>query len=201
MFRFFETIRIRNGEVYNLEYHLQRMLRTAIDFRINNQIVLSAVETLSSKAFEKHDNLRCKLLYDKNGFKLEFEAYNMRIVKSLKLVIDDSIDYSFKYSNRSAIDLLFSKRHDCDDILIVKNGKLSDTSIANILLYDGKIWVTPDMPLLNGTCRQRLIDEGRVEVKEVFFKDLKTYFSIMLVNALRDFDEEGALSINTSVKL
>jgi 4-amino-4-deoxychorismate lyase len=200
MYRFFETIRIENGEVCNVEYHFRRMLLTAIDFNLNHKVISDAIDILIAKSFDK-TNSRCKLMYDNQGFDFEFSELKVRPVVSLKIVFDDLVDYSYKYSDRNMIDELFSNRQDCDDVLIVKNGKLTDTSIANILLFDGENWVTPDSPLLNGTCRQRLIDEGRIEVKEVLLTDMKAYSSIMLVNALRDFDEVGALNIDTSVKI
>jgi 4-amino-4-deoxychorismate lyase len=201
MFRFFETIRIENGVFINIDYHFQRMIRTANDFGISRKLILKALENLSAKAFMPNKKFRCKLLYDYDGFDCEFTELENRTVASLKIVFDDLIDYSYKFSDRKMIESLYYNRQDCDDVLIVKNGQITDTSIANILLFDGCSWVTPDSPLLNGTCRQRLIDEGRVEVREVLFNDLKSYSSIMLINALRDFDEDAALLIETSIKL
>lgn len=201
MCRFFETIRIENGVAINIDYHFQRMMRTAVDFGISQKLILNALENLSAKTFVPNEKFRCKLLYDNDGFDVEFTELKTRTVASLRIVFDDLIDYSYKFSDRRMIESLFAKRQGCDDVLIVKNGKITDTSIANVLLYDGKSWVTSDSPLLNGTCRQRLIDEGRVEVKEVLLTDMKAYSSIMLVNALRDFEEVGALNIDTSVKI
>ena len=37
-----------------------------------------------------------------------------------------------------------------DEILITRNGLLTDTSIANIALFNGKEWHTPKHPLLKG---------------------------------------------------
>ena len=62
---------------------------------------------------------------------------------------------------------LFQIRQDKDDILIVKNGLLTDTSIANIALYDGNDWYTPLHPLLKGTKRAELLDKGVLKEKEI----------------------------------
>ncbi|MDD3687386.1 MAG: aminotransferase class IV [Bacteroidales bacterium] len=200
MYRFFETIKIENGEVLNLDYHLQRMMRTSLDYGLDHNVVKEATINLSKMPFENSYHSRCKLSYDNSGYNFDFSELVSRRVTSLKIVLDDSVSYSHKFCDRRNINALFDKREDCDDVLIVKNGQLTDTSIANILLFDGSSWVTPDSPLLNGTCRQRLIDEGRIEVRQILLSDLKSYSSIMLINALRDFDETEVLNIASSVK-
>src|SRR5690606_14853325 len=86
--------------------------------------------------------------------------YEVRAVTSLKIIHDDTIDYSLKYEDRSSIDNLFAKRNNCDDILIIKNGFVTDASYSNIAFYDGSRWITPAQPLLKGTMRQHLLDTG-----------------------------------------
>lgn len=200
MYRFFETVKIKNSLVCNLAYHWQRMNCTAIHFGLDQSVIEEAIKSLRNLSFEKNCDSRCKLLYDNQGYSFEFSELETRRITSLKIVFDDSVCYSFKYADRKKIELLYDLREDCDDVLIVKNGQLTDTSIANILLFDGKNWITPDSPLLNGTCRQRLIDEGRIEVKRVLLSDLKSFSLIMPINALRDFNLEVALPIYNSVK-
>jgi 4-amino-4-deoxychorismate lyase len=200
MYRFFETIKIENGRVLNLDYHLQRMMRTCLTFDLNQNVAIEPILSLSNMSFDNAYHSRCKLSYDNSGYNFDFSELVSRRVTSLKIVLDDSFSYSHKFCDRRNINALFDKREDCDDVLIVKNGQLTDTSIANILLFDGSSWVTPDSPLLNGTCRQRLIDEGRIEVRQILLSDLKSYSSIMLINALRDFNEAEVLHIFSSVK-
>ena len=47
-------------------------------------------------------------------------------------------------SNRKNLEKLFLKKDDADDIIIVKNNFITDTSIANIALYNGGNWHTPN---------------------------------------------------------
>ena len=63
-------------------------------------------------------------------------------------------DYSFKFSNRKAIDDLLKFRNGCDDILIVRNGLITDTSYSNVVFRKDNMYFTPNFPLLNGTKRQ-----------------------------------------------
>jgi len=80
------------------------------------------------------------------------------------------------------------QKEQCDDILIIKKGLVSDTSIANIAFYDGKLWFTPKAALLKGTCRTRLLLEGKIIEKEIRVEDIKKYKKIALMNAMIDFD-------------
>ena len=49
----------------------------------------------------------------------------------------------------------------CDEILIIKDGHITDTSISNIVfrLPDGW-WLTPFTPLLKGIMRTYLLESG-----------------------------------------
>lgn len=84
---------------------------------------------------------------------------------------------------------LFSERGTCDDILIVKHGLLTDTSIANIALFDGTHWYTPRQPLLKGTKRAFLLDEGILMEKELRCEDLPAFSTIRLFNAMIEWGE------------
>ena len=61
-------------------------------------------------------------------------------------------------------DKLMELRGDKDDILIIKNGKVTDTSYANVVLSDkeGKC-ITPNSTyLLHGTRRASLLKSGKI---------------------------------------
>ena len=101
---------------------------------------------------------------------------------------DDTIEYAKKSTDRERIDTLFELREECDDILIVKNGHITDTSIANIALYKEGLWYTPTSPLLRGTTRQRLLESGFLHTTDIKVQDLHKYSKIALLNAMVDFD-------------
>ena len=54
----------------------------------------------------------------------------MRMVSSLRPVASDTIDYSYKSTNREELNDLFARRGKADDILIVKDGYLTDTCLT-----------------------------------------------------------------------
>lgn len=128
---------------------------------------------------------KCRVVYDRNGITdITYHPYAMRPVASLRLVTDDDALYPLKSTDRSVLTRAFDRRGDCDDIIIVRHGLLTDTSIANIALHDGDRWYTPAFPLLPGTTRARLIDEGTLSPRDIAVSELDRYIAITLFNAM-----------------
>jgi len=180
---FLETIKAIDGEIFNLSYHQKRY-----------ESVLSSFGCSDFKNLQNYLNpplsglYRCRLIYSLSEIEVTYHKYKKREIKSLKLVYDDSIEYSKKSTSRELLDTLFEKKEDCDDVLIVKNSLVTDTSIANVAFYSLGKWYTPSKPLLKGTTRQRLIDAGRLIELDIKVNDLKSYSKIALLNAMIDFD-------------
>ena len=115
--------------------------------------------------------------------------YTLRPVRSLALIQADDIDYACKSTDRSALNRLFARRGAYDDILIVRRHLLTDTSIANIALFDGSHWHTPQHPLLKGTKRAELLDKGILTEKDIRMEELPAYSTVRLFNAMIDWGE------------
>ena len=130
---------------------------------------------------------RCRVLYRREIEKIEFIPHQPRIVRSLKLIEADEIDYSLKYADRSMLELLFARRGNCDEILIVKEGFITDTSIINIVFRqkDGS-WATPDTPLLNGTMRMHLLESGQITEAPIRPEDLPAFTGAKMINCMMD---------------
>lgn len=181
---FLETLRCENGLPLHLPYHQERLERTLHALQIKKAYDL---QTLIFPP--KLGTYRCRFLYDALGYTIEFHPYTPQKITSIKCITSDTIEYPFKYSNREALNLLFEQRNGCDEILIIKNHCLTDTSIANIALHlEGK-WLTPDIPLLMGTTRARLIDEGLLIPAKLDMKDLAKASKIAIMNAMMGFIE------------
>ncbi|MCX6277947.1 MAG: aminotransferase class IV family protein [Bacteroidetes bacterium] len=196
MCRLFETIRVENGIPLNLVWHERRMNQARAEFwpycgTVELGVSLVVPGEMSSGI------VRCNIFYGKDIEEITFKSYEKRVIRSLKLVYCDNIDYPFKYSDRSHLERLFELREDCDEIIIVKNGYITDTSISNLIFFNGVQWFTPSRPLHNGTCRQRLISAGLVSEREITIEDLPEFTGCKLINAMRD--PEGEEMINMSV--
>lgn len=184
---FIETIKAVDGGVFNISYHQDRYEGVLKKFKIKGSQNLS----LYLKP-PKNGLFRCRLTYDlskmPHQIDVSYHEYNKRDINSLKLVYDDKVEYSMKYACRDELDRLYALRGKCDDILIVKNSLITDTTIANIAFYDSNRWITPALPLLNGTTRQRLLDEGKIIEKDIHVEELKNFSKVALMNAMIDFD-------------
>lgn len=179
-----ETIRCDFGEALHLSYHQQRLDRSL------KQLGYSTHYDLHALISPPNDTLyRCRFLYDSLQYSVEFIPYTPRSVTSLKLVYDDTIEYPLKYSDRAHLNTLYELRGVCDDVLIVKNGLLSDTTIANIALKIDNRWYTPQSPLLEGTTRARLIDEGFLLTAPLTPFDIAKSSSVAIMNAMVGFFE------------
>jgi 4-amino-4-deoxychorismate lyase len=138
---------------------------------------------------------KCRITYAKHIEKIEFLPYQIPTISSLKLVMNDEIDYSYKFSDRSQLNRLYKKRGNCDDILIVKQGFITDTSYANVLFYNGKEWLTPTHPLLRGTQRASLLERDRIRVADIRPEDLKHFEKARIINAMIRFEDELDINI------
>lgn len=185
MYLFTETIRIERGRAERLDLHNARMDRTRrtffgacrpIDLRDH---IAPEVRT--------EGIVRCRVVYGEEIEDISYAPYRMRPVSSLRLTEAGDTDYTFKYADRSALERLFGMRDGADDILMTRNGLLTDTSIANIALSDGKRWYTPATPLLRGTRRASLLDTGVVEERDISASELFSYSEITLFNAMIPF--------------
>lgn len=113
----------------------------------------------------------------------------MRTISSLQVVCDDTISYSYKSCDRSQLNALAAKKGDCDEIIIVKNNLITDTSFTNLAIFDGNNWLTPKHPLLHGTQRALLLDNGLIKEADITVDDLIKAKRIRLFNAMIDFGE------------
>jgi 4-amino-4-deoxychorismate lyase len=129
---------------------------------------------------------RCRILYDEDIRSIEYIPYKEKNIRKLKVVPSD-IDYAYKYADRETFTKLLQEYSVYDEIIIEKGGYLTDTTISNIAFYDGERWLTPEHPLLPGTMRAKLLDEGFLHRKEIRKEDLKNYSQIALMNSMIGF--------------
>jgi len=183
---FLETLRAENGQIKYLSYHQARVNRSLQELDASIHYNLASLITPPDEGV-----YRCRFLYSDEGYETTFHPYTPRSISSLKMLHADTLDYHLKYSNRKALDDLFSLRGECDDVLIVKNGFITDTTIANIALFIDDQWLTPDTPLLEGTTRARLIEEGFLIPAPLHTADIAKATKIALMNAMIGFIEVG----------
>jgi 4-amino-4-deoxychorismate lyase len=189
----FETIKVINKKFLSVSLHNERMNRSRYElFGCKDELNLGELIEIPSDITK--DVYKCKVIYSDTIKDVEFRMYAPRKIEQLRLAYCDEIDYSYKYLERTIFDELLRKNNckENDDILIIKNGRVTDTSYSNIALLDGKEWHTPEFPLLKGTKRARLILDKRILEKDILVEQLPHYEKIVLINAMLEFDIDKA---------
>ena len=182
--KFLETIKVQDGKFFHLAYHQQRYERTLRSVGVEKFMELNDVLQPPETGL-----YRCRLIYSAEGeLTQHYHPYEKREIKRLKLIASEDIVYDKKYAKREVLDALFAKREACDDIIIVKQGLITDTTIANIACLIDNEWLTPKRPLLAGTTRQRLLESGFLKEADITAVTVKSCQKLALMNAMIDFD-------------
>ena len=183
---YIETIKCQDMEVFNIQYHQKRISRTIG----KNISLLDYIYPPNNKL------LKCKIIYNNEGIiDVLFDEYHKKKIQKLKIIHDNIINYQYKYENRNCLNKLLLKKETADDIIIVQNNFITDTSIANIAILVDSQWYTPKIPLLYGTTRQRYIDTGKLKEVNISIEMIKKAEKIALLNAMIDFDIIDDLNI------
>ncbi len=188
MSRLIETIRLEDGQFGNLSYHQQRLDATMNAlFPGNDKIDLHVI--LNADSFPREGLYKCRVTYDSDVHIIQYEPYTIRSVISLKRMELNDLSYTHKFADRKELKQAFEDRGDYDDILIIRNGRVTDTSYANIVFKNkDDQWVTPSSCLLKGTMRQYLLDKGQIKEQEILSSDIPSFTKYKLINSMLRWD-------------
>ena len=192
----FETLAIKHGQILNLEYHQIRYnhalnyLKT-LGVAINDEL-WNLKNIIKNIPINNH-LIRCRVDYDGMNASVQFFDYTPKIIQSF-CVVNSDINYCHKYANRDKLTHLL--KQNADEVIIIKNDKVTDCTIGNLLFFKNGIWYTSDTPLLSGTQRAYLLDIRQIHLTAIYKNDIFNYEKIMMINALNPFDENRAIMIN-----
>ena len=192
MYPLVESIKAENGQFFLLDYHQDRLERTFHAVYKSScpwQLVAILPQAPSQGLF------KVRFLYNATYFSIEVQPYVPKIIKTLKLIEIGDYTYPHKWTDRSTINAAFAQRGNCDDVLMTKNGFLTDASYANIVLFDGTNWVTPEKPLFEGVQRSYLLDHKKIKTATIAATALSDYQGFQLINAMNSFVENRFLSV------
>lgn len=196
MSRLIETLCIQNGKIRNLEFHQKRLDRSRWKlFGLDDEIDLEVLIKTNLKDVSPIEKRKCRIIYGKKIESVELISYQIKPIHSVRLVENNELEYPFKFTDRSAFELMKDSVTE-DEIIIVKNGQITDTSYSNLVFFDGEKWITPNSYLLNGTMRQALLKSGKIIEDEVNPKDLNRFLKFKLINAMMDLDESPELDVS-----
>lgn len=183
MSQLLESIYLKHGEFRNLSYHESRMRDASRDL-FKKELTIELASTLTEMDYPSQGVYKTRIVYDTKIRMIEFVPYQVNPIRSLKIVHSDTISYEHKFLDRSTLHQLFNQRGDADDILIVKNGFITDTYYANIIFRKEDAWYTPRTCLLKGTMRQYLLDAGLIAEADIDVNNYLNYQSFKLINSM-----------------
>lgn len=191
-----ESIKVENGRILNTSFHNERMDRTlyniyGLSVKTDLEKIIAVPESARSGIY------KCRVLYDDKTMEVEFLPYTSKIVRTLKVVFSDEICYPYKYINRDRLNRLVNMKGEADDILIVKYGKITDSSTANVILKNEEgSWITPLTFLLPGTRRANLLKNGLIKEEDVPYADLFKYSVLKLINAMQGPEDAEEIPVS-----
>jgi 4-amino-4-deoxychorismate lyase len=194
MYQFIETICYEQDTFQRIDLHNMRCNQTRNRF-FGSLPPLDLGLFLSVPDHLKEEKVKCTVTYDEEIRTIEYVSYRIRPVNSLKMVYDDTIDYSFKYADRTKLSSFFQLRGQFDDILIIKNGLITDTYYANVIFLSDSIWFSPENPLLHGTRIENYFREKRVTPALLRPKDLTLFSEARIINAMISIEDSPVIPI------
>ena len=194
MSRYIESIRVEQGIARNLGFHQARFQQTrsrCLGLSEHPQLQ----DWIEPPPEFRQGLAKCRLIYGERIEQIDFSPYVRKPVTALKLIRADAITYGYKAEDRSLLEKLYAKRGDCDDILIIKQGWITDSYTANAVFWNGHHWHTPLHPLLPGTMRASLLARGLIRAVPLRIEHLQKYKKIRLINAFHSLEEAPELDV------
>ena len=199
MSRFIESIKIEDQKAFLLDLHQKRVNQTFAHFGKEGSIDL--VKIFKNLEHDEDGLYKLRIVYDLDKkFTTQLIPYAIPEIENFQLVENNSYDYSFKFEDRKEFERMKTKAK-TEEIIVVKNNHITDTSYSNILFLKGKEWFTPTTYLLNGVMRQHLLHEKKIKETEITLQNIKEFSHFQLINAMNDFDDMFIYPIERIVNL
>ena len=199
MSRFIESIKIEDQKAFLLDLHQKRVNQTFAHFGKEGSIDLAKI--FKNLEHDEDGLYKLRIVYDLDKkFTTQLIPYAIPEIENFQLVENNSYDYSFKFEDRKEFERMKTKAK-TEEIIVVKNNHITDTSYTNILFLKGKEWFTPTTYLLNGVMRQHLLHEKKIKETEITLQNIKEFSHFQLINAMNDFDEMFIYPIERIVNL
>lgn len=196
----------------NMAQHKLRIVRTLMEYgmsrygaeKLAEEVIAAAKSSAAgagpsspvtiSKTPEKYPGsipytgslLRVTVTYSPAGVSaIRSIPYARPVIKALRVIAADGIDYHLKFADRSPFDRLQALCRPGETALLTVGDLITDTTFTNIVCEDSSgALLTPASPLLQGTMRQHLLDSGLLRKADIRPEDLPGFTRIHLINAM-----------------
>ena len=184
-FRFIETVRIENGILCNCDFHDERIMQTFLKYFSHKTPF--TLKDIKPDYYHGIGRYKLRILYSENDIEHSVSEYKPKKIRSAAVVECNDAEYSFKHEDRSLFSSILNIKY--DEIIISKNGLVTDSTFSNLAFYDSGKWFTPDTFLLNGTMRRMLLMKKIIHEKKIGVKDIRNFEKISFINSMLDLGE------------
>ncbi len=199
MSQFIESIKVEDQEIFLSGFHQKRVDQTFAHFGKEGSIDLAKIY----KHLEHDEDglYKLRIVYDLDKkVRTQMIPYAIPEIQDFQLVENNSYDYSFKFEDRKELEKMKMKSK-AEEIIIVKNNHITDTSYSNLLFLKGKEWYTPSTYLLNGVQRQHLLKQKKIKETEISLQNIKQFSHFQIINAMNDFNENFIYPLDKIINL
>jgi para-aminobenzoate synthetase/4-amino-4-deoxychorismate lyase len=196
-FELLASLRLEPSGYFLLEEHLDRLADSAAYFgyAFAREKAHDALEAYRAQV--ERFPAKVRLLHDKHGnLKITDEPLPAPIPWKVGLArapIDSQQPWTHhKTTRRECYDDARATRPDCTDVVLwTRDGQLTESTFANIVLRFGKKRYTPQLAagLLPGVFRRHLLEAGEIEERILTVDDLGKADEIRLINSVRRWIE------------
>ncbi len=194
IFPLFETLCYEQGKVCHLDFHSERYQRSLFAYYGKRVHATKFEEIFAEFAgvniLDSHGLYRLRVCYNQKRVAWQILPYQRRTFRQFKLIHCDHLQYELKFCDRRIFQPLLAQKGDADEIMIIKNGWVTDCSIGNLIFRSGNTWFTPDTPLLAGTQRAFLLAIHQIQACPIRAEEVSQFDEIRLINALNPFFEK-----------
>jgi 4-amino-4-deoxychorismate lyase len=187
MSQFFESICINDGVAENLHFQQARVNKTLNAFDAS-QYSIDLTKIIQQLVLPTLGLFKLRISYDlKGNYQAACNPYQYRLMNHFALLDIKGHRYDYKYANRDWINEALAQSGK-DEIIMHDDGLIKDCSYTNIVFFDGANWYTPESPLLEGTQRAKLIQEGIIITKALHVDELPNFQKFKCINAMIHWD-------------
>lgn len=209
-FEIFETMLLKDGKIFLVKDHLNRMQQTAeyFLFCFDRKLIESQLNQIIKNT--DHKSYRIRIALDKFG-KLTHSILALQelpkcinvIISNKRVSANNKFQY-FKTTNRILYNSEYKKYSSIgffDVIFINESNEISEGAITNIFIHNNDIISTPhtNAGILPGVYRKHLLkNNSMIRERRIYLKDLIEADKIVLTNSVRGEIEVGKLYLNES---
>ncbi|MDR2338753.1 MAG: aminotransferase class IV [Deltaproteobacteria bacterium] len=184
---FLESVKAKDGLYHNVPYHEKRMRRAlaSVNLALGSPLGGMLPKPPSEGLF------KARVIYPlpDGGASVELVPYSIPAMDTLQAVDAPGLSYPHKYLDRAALTAL-KEGSPASEIIICVGGRVTDATIANLVLECPSGLYTPERPLLLGTKREGLLKGGIVKEADIRVSDLGDFERVFLVNAMLDLEDD-----------